>query len=68
MITCALPNNSDEYRIITTTRIFTIAEEIGGAYKMKPLSIENSRILMYGRIFGEEDKDKCLDQQLVEVS
>jgi hypothetical protein len=68
MIRCALPDDSVEYRIITTTRIFTVAKEIGGPYKMKPLSIENSRILMYRRIFGKEDKDKCPDEQLEEVS
>ncbi|KAL6908224.1 hypothetical protein ACP4OV_002394 [Aristida adscensionis] len=67
VIRCALPE-SDGYRIITTTRIITIAEQIGGPYKMKPLSIENSRILMYGRIFGEEYKDKCPDKELAEVS
>jgi len=55
---------------IITTRIFTIAEQIGGAYKMKPLSIENSRILMYERIFGKEDKANRIDvdEQLTEVS
>jgi len=68
MIRCALPDNSVEYRIITTTRIFKVAEEIGGPYKLKPLSLENSRILMYARIFGKEDKDKCPDEQLEEVS
>jgi len=67
-IRCALPDDSVEYRIITTTRIFTVAKEIGGPYKMKPLSVKNSRILMYGRIFGKEDKDKCPDEQLEEVS
>ncbi|KAL6660408.1 hypothetical protein ACP70R_001954 [Stipagrostis hirtigluma subsp. patula] len=67
VIRCALPE-SDGYRIITTTRIFTVAEKIGGPYEMKPLSIENSRILMYGRIFGEEYKEKCPDEELEEVS
>ena len=68
MIKCALPDDSVEYRIITTTRIFKVAKEIGSPYKMKPLSLENSRILMYGRIFGKEDKDKCRDEELEEVS
>jgi hypothetical protein len=67
MIRCALPDGNVEYRIITTTRIFKVAEEIGGPYKMKPLSLENSRVLMYGRIFGKEDHGKCPDEQL-EVS
>ncbi|KAL6908222.1 hypothetical protein ACP4OV_002392 [Aristida adscensionis] len=65
---CALPDGIDEYRIITTTRIFKIAEQIGGAYKMKPLSLENSRILMFGRVFGEEGKHRCPNEELVEVS
>ncbi|CAN6343045.1 unnamed protein product [Urochloa humidicola] len=68
MIRCALPDGNDEYRIITTTRIFSVAEQIGGPYKMKPLSLQNSRILMHGRIFGKEYKDKCPDEQLEEVS
>jgi hypothetical protein len=68
MIRCALPNDSVECRIITTTRIFSVAKEIGSPYKMKPLSLENSRILMYGRIFGKDDRDKCPDEQLEEVS
>ncbi|CAD6268901.1 unnamed protein product [Miscanthus lutarioriparius] len=68
MFRCALPDDSVEYRIITTTRNFTVAKEIGGPYKMKPLSLENSRILMYKRIFGKEEKEKCPDQQLEEVS
>ncbi|KAL6653772.1 hypothetical protein ACP70R_008696 [Stipagrostis hirtigluma subsp. patula] len=67
-IRCALPEDGDEYKIITTTRIFSVAKQIGGAYKMKPLSLENSRILMYRRIFGKEDKHKCPDEQLEEVS
>jgi hypothetical protein len=68
MIRCSLPDDSDGYRIITTTRILDVAEQIGLVYKMKPLSLENSRILMYGRIFGKEHKVEFLDEQLVEVS
>ncbi|KAL6908225.1 hypothetical protein ACP4OV_002395 [Aristida adscensionis] len=68
MIRFALPDDIDEYRIITTTRIFTVAEQIGGTYEMKPLSLENSKILMYRRIFGKEYEDKCPHEELVEVS
>jgi hypothetical protein len=68
LIRCALPDDSDEYRIITTTRNLTVAKQIGGVYEMKPLSLENSRILMYRRIFGEEEKGKSPDEQLAEVS
>ncbi|KAL6653975.1 hypothetical protein ACP70R_007440 [Stipagrostis hirtigluma subsp. patula] len=67
MIRCALPDNSAGYRVITTTRISTVAEHIGGAYNMKALCLENSRILLFRRIFGNEEKVKCPDE-LVEVS
>jgi len=68
MIRLALPDVIDENRIIiTTTRIHNVAKYIGGVYKMKPLSLQNSRILMYGRIFGEE-QDKCPNEELEEVS
>jgi hypothetical protein len=43
-----------------------VAEEIGCAYKMKPLCLHSSRILFYRRIFG--DKDKCPDEELAVVS
>jgi len=63
----AVPDDSYKYRIITTTRIFSVAEKIGGPYRMKPLSLENSKILMFRRIFGKGDKDKCLDEEQAEV-
>jgi len=44
MIRCALPDDNDGYKIITTTRNFTVTEQIGGAYKMKPFL---SKILGY---------------------
>ncbi|WVZ50285.1 hypothetical protein U9M48_001554 [Paspalum notatum var. saurae] len=68
MIRCALPDDNGGYRIITTTRNFNVAEQIGGAYKLKPLSFHNSKILLYRRIFGNEDKGKCPNQQLADVS
>ncbi|CAL4980361.1 unnamed protein product [Urochloa decumbens] len=73
-IKCALPDNNCGYRIITTTRIFDIAEQVGGAYKMKPLSLHNSKKLLYRRVFSSEnkwnneDKIKCPDEELAEVS
>ncbi|KAL6654694.1 hypothetical protein ACP70R_008159 [Stipagrostis hirtigluma subsp. patula] len=67
MIKCAFPNN-DGYRVIITTRNSTVAEHIGGSYKMKHLSLDNSRILLYRRVFGNEDNGKCRDEQLAEVS
>lgn len=74
MIRCALPDNDIGYIIVTTTRISDVAEKVGGAYKLKPLSLNNSRELMYKIIFGNEnrentkDKEICLDEELAEVS
>ena len=74
MIRCALPDNDVGYTIITTTRISDVAEQAGGAYKLKPLSPNNSRKLFFRRIFGNVNKDnneeteKCPDEELAEVS
>lgn len=73
VIRCALPDNNGAHVIITTTCNFKVAEEIGGAYKMKPLCHDSSRKLFYRRIFGNEQKhkrpdDKCPDEHLTEVS
>jgi len=68
MIRCALPDNICGYIIITTTRIFKVAEQVGGAYKMKPLCLDSSRKLLYRRIFGNDEKYKCPDEHLAEVS
>ncbi|CAL4897167.1 unnamed protein product [Urochloa decumbens] len=67
----AMPDNKCGYRIITTTRVLDVAEQVGGVYHMKPLCPHNSKILLYSRIFGSADKysnAKCPDEQLVEVS
>ncbi|CAL4995881.1 unnamed protein product [Urochloa decumbens] len=67
----AMPDNKCGYRIITTTRVLDVAEQVGGVYQMKPLCPDNSKILLYSRIFGSADKysnAKCPDEQLVEVS
>jgi hypothetical protein len=74
MIRCALPDNDVGYTIITTTRNYDVAEQAGGAYKLKPLSLNNSRKLLYRRIFGTENKydnegrEKYPDEELAEVS
>ncbi|KAG2563343.1 hypothetical protein PVAP13_8KG315004 [Panicum virgatum] len=74
MIRCALPDNDVGYKIITTTRILDVAHQVGGAYKLKPLSHNDCRKLLYIRIFGNENKDnidgieKCPDEDLAEVS
>ena len=68
LIRCALPDKNAGNIIMTTTRNLGVANRIGGAYNLKPLSLQNSRILFYGRIFGNEGNDKCPDQGLAEVS
>ncbi|TVU48847.1 hypothetical protein EJB05_00126, partial [Eragrostis curvula] len=60
VIRCALPENRNGSRIITTTRIETVGRECCAyhdeyVYKMKPLSDQDSRSLLYKRIFGSED-------------
>ncbi|TKW01867.1 hypothetical protein SEVIR_8G207400v4 [Setaria viridis] len=73
-IRCVLPDDVGGYIIITTTRVLKVAEQVGGAYTMKPLCLESSRKLLYGRIFGNGSKDnnedivKCPDDELAEVS
>ncbi|CAD6256555.1 unnamed protein product [Miscanthus lutarioriparius] len=75
-IRCAFPKNNCGCRIITTTRISDVAQQVGGAYNMKPLSVHNSRKLFFRRIFGSENKwnmnnedtRKLPDEELVEVS
>jgi Leucine-rich repeat (LRR) protein len=68
VISFALPDDNDGYRILTTTRISDVAEQVGGPYKLKPLSLRNSRILFCTRIFGNECKGKCPNEQLTSVS
>lgn len=74
MIRCALPDKNVGYIIITTTRISTVAKQVGRVYKLKPLSLNNSRKLLYRRIFGNENEDteeeivKCPNEELAEVS
>ncbi|RCV39089.1 hypothetical protein SETIT_8G195500v2 [Setaria italica] len=73
MIRCALPDNDVGYTIITTTRISHVAEQVGGDYNMKPLSLNNSRKLLYRRIFGNGNKgnneaEEICHAELAEVS
>ncbi|CAL4991193.1 unnamed protein product [Urochloa decumbens] len=74
MIKTALPDNNVGYIIITTTRNISVAEQAGGVYKLKPLSLNNSRKLLFRRIFSNESKDsneeleECPNEELAEVS
>uniref|UniRef100_A0A0D9XT13 AAA+ ATPase domain-containing protein n=1 Tax=Leersia perrieri TaxID=77586 RepID=A0A0D9XT13_9ORYZ len=62
----ALAENELGSRIIMTTRIVSIAKQIGGAYQLEPLSLDDSRKLFDQIIFPL--KDKCLPYHLSEVS
>ncbi|KAF8673410.1 hypothetical protein HU200_048974 [Digitaria exilis] len=70
----ALLDNDVGSMIVVTTRNRDVAEQVGGAYQMKPLSLSKSQKLLYARIFGtrnkniNEDMEKCLDEELAEVS
>ena len=60
IIRCALPENMNGSRVITTTRIVTVAtaccsNSYDYLYKMKLLSDEESRKLFFRRVFGSED-------------
>ncbi|XP_062182662.1 disease resistance protein RGA5-like [Phragmites australis] len=61
----ALTDNECGSRIIATTRSFDVANQVGGIYRVEPLSDIDSRKLFYQRIFGTEDK--C-HHHLAEVS
>uniref|UniRef100_A0A0E0LUK3 NB-ARC domain-containing protein n=1 Tax=Oryza punctata TaxID=4537 RepID=A0A0E0LUK3_ORYPU len=60
LLRLSLPNNHLGSRIITTTRILTVAESCcshteGNIYKMDPLSDLDSQRLFFKRIFGSDD-------------
>ncbi|TVU23957.1 hypothetical protein EJB05_26348, partial [Eragrostis curvula] len=67
-IRCALPHNDTGYRIIATTRNVKVAEQAGGAYNMKPLSTDNSRILLNNRVYGNNNAEKGPDEELAEIT
>jgi hypothetical protein len=68
LIHCALSKDNGGSVIITTTRSFKVAEKVGGAYKLKPLSLQKSKILFYSRLFGNKESEECPDKELAEVS
>lgn len=55
VIRCALQGSKCRSRVLITTRIYEIARHAGGdVYKMKPLSYDESRKLLYTRILGDQ--------------
>uniref|UniRef100_A0ACD5WD11 Uncharacterized protein n=1 Tax=Avena sativa TaxID=4498 RepID=A0ACD5WD11_AVESA len=66
IIRCAFMDSDCGSRIITTTRIFEVAQKAGDVYRIKPLSRKKSEELFYTRLSG--DKNKCHYDQQVELS
>ncbi|VAH54767.1 unnamed protein product [Triticum turgidum subsp. durum] len=62
----ALIENEYGSRVITTTRVLDVAQQAGGAYRLRPLSVVDSRKLFYQRIYEMENKSPR--NHLVEVS
>ncbi|KAL6877541.1 hypothetical protein ACP4OV_012756 [Aristida adscensionis] len=70
ILRCALPNNDHASRVITTTRIETVAIACCTyrrecVYKMAPLDYKHSKRLFFNRVFGSED---ACPEQLRDVS
>jgi hypothetical protein len=69
-VRCALPQNNHSSRILTTTRIESVAKSCCSdpddrIYRIEPLNESDSKLLFFKRIFG--DKEGC-PPQLKEVS
>jgi hypothetical protein len=56
MIKRAFPDNNIENKIVITTRILNVAEQVGHVYKLQPISPSNSQKLFFNRIFGNGSK------------
>nr|UBY07227.1 NBS-LRR disease resistance protein [Dasypyrum villosum] len=57
IIKCAFPEEGNGSRVIVTTRVEDVAgvacqNDCEGIYRLKPLSEENSRMLLLNRVFG----------------
>uniref|UniRef100_A0A0E0MGR0 AAA+ ATPase domain-containing protein n=1 Tax=Oryza punctata TaxID=4537 RepID=A0A0E0MGR0_ORYPU len=61
-INCALVDSNCGSRVITTTRIHNVAEEVGDVYRIEKLSDENSKRLFDKRVFGTECKSVSSNQ------
>ncbi|CAL4992175.1 unnamed protein product [Urochloa decumbens] len=68
LIKCALVENNSGSRVIITTRIAEVANEVGNVYVMEPLSYYDSERLFYTRINADECKDHLSDDQLNEAT
>jgi hypothetical protein len=60
LLKCALPENNKDSRIITTTRIESVAKACcclpsDRRYKIEALSESHSRSLLFKKVFGSED-------------
>ncbi|XP_051182634.1 disease resistance protein RGA5-like [Lolium perenne] len=60
VIKCAFPENNHGSRVLTTTRIYSVAAACcskgrGCVFKMKSLNEHDSRRMFFSRIFGSED-------------
>ncbi|XP_048559951.1 disease resistance protein RGA5-like [Triticum urartu] len=62
----ALIGNKYGSRVITTTRVLDVAQQAGGVYRLKALSVVDSRKLFYQRIYEMENKSP--PNQLVKLS
>ncbi|KAL6638472.1 hypothetical protein ACP70R_023967 [Stipagrostis hirtigluma subsp. patula] len=72
VIRCALPENRNGSRIITTTRILTVARACCAnhseyVYEMKELSEQDSRRLFLKRVFGSDACPPYLKQLSAEI-
>lgn len=67
MIAKVLGDSSCGSRVIITTRISEIAEEVGHVYEIKQLSDVDSRRLLHRRILSGEDQCPGDDYDLEEV-
>ncbi|XP_066368259.1 disease resistance protein PIK6-NP-like isoform X2 [Miscanthus floridulus] len=56
LIICALQEINCGSRLVITTRIYEVATYAGQAYKIQPLSHDNSKKLLYARIVDGEGK------------
>ncbi|XP_052165631.1 disease resistance protein Pik-2-like [Oryza glaberrima] len=54
LIRCALQDSNHESKVVTTTRIYEVATQVGEVYKMQPLSHDESKKLLYTRIISGE--------------